>query len=130
MEPTEIKNEFEQILSDVLKINGLPIEEATQVAKVILQESGKYKRTIMMNEAKQNNNQQTALNNNGNGNNNGGKAPATDKQKNAMDNCGIEYSEDITKAEASALLEKAIAEIESKRNSRNKKGGLATAPSY
>lgn len=123
----EIKTIFEQILSEVARINGIPIESATQVATVILQESGKFERTEMMNQARQNNNysngnQQPALNNNGNGSNNGGKAPATDKQKNALDNFGITYSEDITKAEASVLLDKAISEVKKKR------GGVITAP--
>jgi hypothetical protein len=121
----EIKGDFEQVLSEVIKINGVSIEAAIQTAVVILQEAGKDRRAETY--------RQQRLNINGNGNNNnhanGGKAPATDNQKNAMDNFGIEYSEDITKAEASALLEKAIAEAESKRNNRNKKGGLATAPS-
>lgn len=110
----EIKSDFEQILSEVIKINGIPIESATQVAQVILQESGKFQRTEMMNNAR--------LKSNGNANNNNGGQPATFKQKNALDNFGIKYSEDITKAEASALLEKAIAEAKKKR------GGVITAP--
>jgi len=40
----EIKTIFEQILSEVLKINGISVDSAVQVSTVILQESGKYNR--------------------------------------------------------------------------------------
>lgn len=44
----EIRSNFEQILNEVIRIQGLPVESATQVAAVILQESGKFERTEML----------------------------------------------------------------------------------
>ena len=117
----EIKNEFEQILSEVIKINGISVESATQVAQVILQESGKFQRTEMMNQARLNSNGNT---NNGNGNNNGYQ-PATNKQKIAMENLEIKFNKNISKTEASRLIEQAISQLRS-----NGKGRVITAPSF
>ena len=100
----EIKNEFEQILTDVSRIPGVASEAATQVATVILREFGKYNRTP---EAKSNSN---AYNNNG--------QPATEKQKDALKKWHIAFSEDITKTEASRKLDEAITEMNSKKNGR------------
>ena len=104
----EIKSNFEQILSDVIKIQGLPVESATQVAAVILQESGKFERTEM-------------LNNNRNGNrvnSNGNDKPATEKQKKFLQDLGIAVTPNMTSREASRLIE-----------SSNGKG-RASAPSF
>ena len=48
--------------------------------------------------------------------------PATEKQKNALKKFGVEFSDDITKAEASELLDKKFEELD-----RKKKGGRKTA---
>ena len=40
----QIKSDFEQILSEVMRINGVSVESAVQVSTVILQEFGKYSR--------------------------------------------------------------------------------------
>ena len=41
MEPTEIKEQFEQNLDEVAQIGGVATESATQVATAIMQEAGK-----------------------------------------------------------------------------------------
>ena len=106
METQEIKEQFKQTLEEVTKINGITTESAVQVATVILQESGKDRRAELLRE--------TRLNNNGfNKNNKNGNQPATYKQKNALRNFGIKYSNNITKSEASRLIDEAITEVES-----------------
>ena len=50
----EIKTEFEQVLSEVSKINGMTAESAVQVATMILQESGKFQRTETMHNGNSN----------------------------------------------------------------------------
>jgi PBP1b-binding outer membrane lipoprotein LpoB len=108
----EIKSNFEQILSDVSKISGMTAESAVQVTTMILQESGKFERTEMMNG-----------NRNGNSNSNG-NVPATDKQKYALRKNGVSFSDNITKSEASVLLDKVMP----KSGSDGK--GRASAPSF
>lgn len=93
----EIKSDFEQVLSDVSKISGISVESATQVATVILQESGKFQRTQMMNG-------------NSNGRNysngsNGGDKPITEKQKKFMQDLGITVTPNMTSREASKLID-------------------------
>lgn|SRR3989338_842426 len=90
----EIKTDFEQILSDVSKINGMTTESAVQVTTMILQESGKFQRTQMMNG-----------NRNGNTNSNGGDKPITEKQKKFMQDLGITVTPDMTSREASRLID-------------------------
>ena len=105
METTQIKEEFEGILADVMKIDSLPIEQATDVAKAILTESGKDRRTAMMSQSRQNGNGY----HNGNGFNGNGVQPATWKQKKTLQNMGIRYDGNISKSEASRLLDEAFA---------------------
>ena len=93
----EIKADFEQILTEVIKINGISIESATQVATVILQESGKDRRSEIY---------QSKFN----GNNNSFQ-PATDRQKIAMENLEIKFNKNISKAEASKLIEEAVQKL-------------------
>jgi fructosamine-3-kinase len=114
----EIKEQFEQVLNEVIKINGLTIESATQVAQVIITEAGKDRRAELLREARLNNNR----------NNSNGNQPATFKQKKALRNFGIKYRNDITKSQASELIDEAIAEANGNRS--NAKGRLATAPSF
>lgn len=92
----EIKNEFEQILSDVSSISGVASDSAVQIATAILHESGKFQRTQMLQGNNRNNN---SRNNN---------QPATEPQKYTLKKHGIEFSDDISKAEASALLDKVM----------------------
>lgn len=84
----EIKTEFEQVLSEVSKINGMTAESAVQVATMILQESGKFQRTETMR----------------NGNNNGDK-PATPKQIKFLQDLGILVEAGMTSRKASELIE-------------------------
>ena len=98
METAQIKTEFDQIIADEMKTNGLSTEQAVDVAKTIMQEAGKFKRTEMMNHAKQNG---TA---NGNG-----TASASDKQKDLLKKFNVSFADNITKGEASKLIEEAIA---------------------
>ena len=101
METQEIKQEFEQILSEVIRINGLSAESAISVATAILQESGKFRRTEMLKEAR--------ANSNTNGRN--GNQPATFSQKRALRNLRITYDGNISKAEASRLIEQAVQQL-------------------
>lgn len=91
----EIKSDFEQILSEVSKINGITTESAVQVSTVILQESGKFQRTEMMNGNR---------NGNGNGNGNGDK-PASPKQIKFLQDLGILVEQGMTSRKASELIE-------------------------
>ena len=84
----EIKTEFEQVLSEVSKINGMTAESAVQVATMILQESGKFQRTETMH--------------NGNGN---GDKPASPKQIKFLQDLGIPTESGITSRKASELIE-------------------------
>jgi len=103
----EIKTVFEQILSEVARINGIPIESATQVATVILQESGKFERTEMMN-------------NNGFSRNNGNNIskPISEKQIKFLQDLGIKEIPN-TSREASKMIDEV----------RGSKGRVITAPS-
>ncbi len=98
METTEIKQQFEQILAEVLKIRDMSPETATHIATVILQEAGKYQRTAMMNQSRQKFSES-------------GNKPATYKQKQALSNLGIQYSDNISKSEAYKLIEEAVQKI-------------------
>ena len=109
METQTIKQQFEQILADVVKINGLSIEQATDVAKAILQEAGKYNRTEMLSHARQNGSYAASNGSSGNGN-----ELATEKQLKALKSFGVSFSEGITKAEASKLLEPHIARVKAR----------------
>lgn len=102
MKTSEIKEQFEQVLCGLQGIEGLTTESQVQIAQVILQESGKDRRTELLREARSSNN--------GAGSNNR-NLPATDRQKNALMRFGIEYSDDITKSEAYELLEKAFEQL-------------------
>lgn len=103
----EVRNEFEQILSEVKNINGVMPESAVQIATAILHESGKFQRTQMLQGSNQNN-----RNNN---------QPATDKQKDYMKQLRVNFDDNITKAQASDEIEKAKAE--------KKKGRVSPASS-
>ena len=102
MQTQEIYQQFEEILSELRDIQGLPAESVVQVAQVILAEAGKDRRTELLREARMNNN---------NGSERNGIQPATERQKNALTRFGIEYSDDITKSEAYELLEKAFEQL-------------------
>ena len=95
METQQIKEEFKQILADVMK-DGVSPDEAHSSARIILQESGKDRRTILMNQSRQNGN---AVNGNGN------DASATPRQLNALKKFGVSHEAGISKAEASKLLD-------------------------
>lgn len=98
METAQIKTEFDQLIADEIKTHGLSIEQAVDVAKTIMQEAGKFKRTEMLSQTKQNG---TA---NGNG-----AAPASDKQKEFMRKLKISFSDNITKGEAIKLIDAELA---------------------
>ena len=104
METTQIREEFKQIFAGVMN-DGVPSEQATEIAKAILQESGKDRRTAMMSQSRQNENSYQ----NGNGFNGNGVQPATWKQKKTLQNMGIRYDGNISKSEASRLLDEAFA---------------------
>jgi hypothetical protein len=99
--------EFKQILGDVKSIEGMNPEKAVDVALTLVQESGKDKRTEIMNG-----------NRNGNGSN-GGDKPITEKQKKFMQDLGITVTPNMTSREASRLIDQ----------SRNNGKGRASAPS-
>ncbi|MBN1794248.1 MAG: hypothetical protein JW844_04730 [Candidatus Omnitrophica bacterium] len=97
----QIKSDFEQILSEVLRINGISVESAVQVSTVILQESGKYNRCP---EIKTENEDEFVF--------------ATESQKKAMRNLRISFPEEIGKTEASQLIESAVTKLRSNGNGR------------
>jgi hypothetical protein len=113
----EIKTEFEQILSEVRKITNISTDSAVIAATGILGELGKYNR---MRELRSSGNYTGS----GNGNSANGEQPATEKQKIALKKFRLKFRDDITKKQASELLDRVIEQIDS-----NGKGGLATAPS-
>ncbi|MBN1156820.1 hypothetical protein JXA85_04330 [Candidatus Woesearchaeota archaeon] len=97
----QIKQDFEQILSEVLKINGISVDSAVQVSTVMLQEFGKYNRCPETEEES-------------------GEEPATESQKKALRNFKLSFSEDISKADASKLISEEIEKLESRKG--NSKG--------
>lgn len=94
----EIKQDFEQIFAEVSRINGITTDSATEVAKVILQESGKNSRTQAM-QSNNDSNARRAYNSN---------APATEKQKYMLKKLKVDFQENISKSEASRLLDNAL----------------------
>lgn len=104
METTQIREEFKQILADVMK-DGVSPDEAHSSARIILQEAGKDRRTALMNQSRQNGNGYQ----NGNGSNGNGIQLATWKQKKTLQNMGIRYDGNISKTQASRLLDEAFA---------------------
>ena len=118
METADISKQFEQILSELKEIEDLTDDSIVQVAQVILQESGKDRRAALANKAKSSNNGYFTRSQSSE---NGDNQPATERQKNALSNFKIPYSEDITKIEASVLLDEAFEKLE-----RNKKGSRKT----
>ena len=117
MEIADISKQFEQILIELKEIEDLTDDSIVQVAQVILQESGKDRRAELINVTKSSNNGYYSSNLN---NANSVDQPATEKQKKALSNFKIPYSEDITKIEASVLLDEAFKKLESKRNGSRK----------
>lgn len=105
METQTIKQQFEQILAEVLKIRDISPETATHIATVILQETGKFKRTEMLSQSRQRYNSDN------------GNKPATDKQKQALRNLGIQHDSNIGKSEAYRLIEGAVQRIRTSNNS-------------
>lgn len=108
METDQINQEFQGILSQVSQINGVPVESAVRVATVILQEAGKYRRTRVLRGMRMGNDRSEYGNSNG--------EPATDKQKAALKNFGVEFRNGITKQEASELISEMIEECNNMRN--------------
>jgi hypothetical protein len=98
----EIKADFEKAITEVPVMQGLNTSDRVQIAIALLREYGKYSRGEAMSTAKAN----------GNGNQ---VMPATDKQKNALSNFGVKFSDNITKSEASDMLDKAITEAQNKK---------------
>ena len=98
----DIKTDFESAFAEVKSIQSLDADDKVMVAITILEQYGKYNRGEAMSTAKAN----------GNGNQ---VMPATDKQKNALSNFGVKFSDTITKSEASDLLDKAITEVQNKK---------------
>jgi hypothetical protein len=98
----QIKSDFEQILSEVIKINGISVESAVHVSTVMLQEFGKYNRCP---EIKTENGDDEVV-------------PATDSQKKAMRNLRISFPDAIGKAEASQLIESAVSKFRDNGNGR------------
>ena len=108
--------DFNRILDEIQSISGLPAERAVDAALILTQESGKDRRSELLRLAR--------ADFNGNGSDNGNQI-ATEKQRSALAKFGIKFNANISKAEASDLLDKAITESNSKR-----KGRRVTAPSF
>jgi len=102
--------QFTHIFYELKERDDMIPETAVQTAQVILQEAGKDRRAAMFQDARATNgfaNRYTGKRQNGN-------IPATTKQKNALNNFGVDFKEDITKAEASELLDKAFEQLGSR----------------
>ncbi len=110
MQTQEIYQQFEEILSELRDIQGLPAESVVQVAQVILAEAGKDRRTELLRDKKSSNN---GYYSSSQSSENGSSQPATEKQKNALTMFGIDFSDDITKSEAYELLNKAFEQLDS-----------------
>ena len=87
-------------LEEIPVIQGLNTSDRVNMAIALLKEYGKYNRGEAMSNSKTNGN---------------GKVPATEKQKTALFKFGVKFSEDITLAEASAMLDKAIADSKERK---------------
>jgi|GEM_PF-1899619 len=87
MNTQERVEQFREVFEEAKKVESLSTQETVQVAVALLQEAGKDRRTP------------AGLSGNGN-------QPATDKQKAYLKSLGIEYKDDVTKAEASELIDK------------------------
>lgn len=98
---SEIKADFEKAIAEIPQLQGLNTSDRVNIAIALLCEYGKYSRGEAMSAGRVN----------GNSNN----MAATDKQKIALGKFGVKFSEDISKAEASELLDKVIAEAEKKK---------------
>lgn len=96
----EIKTDLTMALEEIPIIQGLNTSDRVNMAIALLQEYGKYNRGEAMSNSRTNGNSE---------------APATEKQKSALYKFGIKFSEDITKAEASGLLEQAIADSKERK---------------
>ncbi len=118
----QIKSDFEQILSEVIKINGVSVESAVHVATVILQESGKYNRCP---EAKTSNAETAGV-----FNGEDDEEPATFNQKKALKNLKIGFSDNIGKVEASKLIEQAVQQLNDRKNSNHTNGRVIPARSF
>ena len=115
MQLHEIHQQFEKILGDLRNIPGLPDESAVQVAQVILVEAGKYRRGELASKSKSSNN---GYYSSSQSSENGSNQPATEKQINALNKFGVEYSDDITKADASKLLDSVFAKLDNRKKGR------------
>ena len=96
----EIKMDLAMALEEVPVTPGQNTSDRVQMAIALLHEYGKYNRGEAMSNGKTNGNSE---------------APATEKQKSALYKFGVKFSEDITKAEASAMLDKAIADSKERK---------------
>lgn len=105
----DIRTDFENICNEIAQLQ-LSKEQSFELALAILEEYGKYNRGA------------EAVNSRANGK--GSNLPATEGQKNALSKFRVKFAESITKDEASALLDKAIAEAE------ERKKGRLSAPSF
>ena len=100
----QIRSDFEQILSEVLKISGISVDSAVQISSAILQEFGKYNRCP----------DGIADNNNGSE-----EVPATFNQRKAMRNLKISFPEAISKVEAGRMIESAVSKFSSNGRGRD-----------
>lgn len=88
----EIKIDLSAALEEIPVIQGLNTSDRVNMAIALLKEYGKYNRG-------------EAMSNKANGNS---QEPATEKQKFALNKNGVEFNDNISKAEASALLDKVM----------------------
>ena len=102
----QIRSDFEQILSEVLKISGISVDSAVQISSAILQEFGKYNRCP------------AGIAENGNNDDSSEEMPATFNQKKAMRNLKISFPEAISKVEAGRMIESAVSKFSSNGRGR------------
>jgi hypothetical protein len=112
MEIEDMIEQFTHIFYELKERDDMIPETAVQTAQVILQEAGKDRRAAMFQDSRATNgfgNRYTSRRHNGD-------IPATKKQKNALNNFGIDFREGISKADASELLDKAFEQLDNGHN--------------
>ncbi|MFB6167006.1 MAG: hypothetical protein ABEJ62_01970 [Candidatus Nanohaloarchaea archaeon] len=80
--------------------HGFESDTATELAEQVLEEIGKDRRTDTIQQGREDLRDTE------------GPEPATERQKEYLDDLGVEYEEDITKEEASELIDEATQEDE------------------
>ena len=94
---SEYKQLFEDMLKEVLSIEGIDSDKAVNVASILVQEYGKNKRTEILREARSNGHSESSAN-----------SEATEKQLKFLKQLNVEVPEGTTKRQASEMIAEAV----------------------